>query len=121
MKMNRYKMKPGISISDIERYAEESGKSFGTAGKWVSEDAEYLLIVPLNLNFDVDVVFPKNIENWDDSKHILVMEDSAGQPCGWLNHYRKNPTEEEEPSLHLIELFNEKMDELPFLIRDDSF
>ena len=46
--MNRYKMKPGTTISDIEKYAKKKKYVFSTGGTWISKDAEHCLFIVLN-------------------------------------------------------------------------
>ena len=114
--MNRYKMKPGTTISDIEKYAKESKLIFNTGGKWISKDAEYCLFIVLNDGIDVDIAFPKDLEKWDDFEHILVMNDNICQPYGPFYSYLEDPKEEPDPYLKtVIEKYNQKMDRLPFL------
>ena len=55
--MNRHKMKPGTTISDIEKYAKENKLVFNTGGTWISEDAEYCLFIVLNNDINVDIAF----------------------------------------------------------------
>ena len=114
--MNRYKIKSGNTISDIEEYAKKENLIFSTGGKWISKDTEYCLFILLIGNIEVDIGFPKELEKWDDLEHILVMHDIIGQPYGSFYSYLKDPTEEPDPYLKtIIEKYNKVMDGLPFL------
>lgn len=119
--MNRYKMKPGTTISDIEAYAKEKGLIFNTGGDWISKDAEYCMFIVLIGDIDMDIGFPKNLENWDNFTHVLIMHDSLGQPYGPFYDYLKNSKEELDPFLKsIIEKYNGIMDGFPFLEKKDE-
>ena len=114
--MNRYKMKHGTTISDIEGYAKKEKLVFNNGGKWISKDAEYCLFIVLIGDIEVDIGLPKDLEKWDDYKHVLVMNDNIGQPYGPFYSHLKNPAEEPDPYLKtIIEKYNKVMDGLPFL------
>ena len=114
--MNRYKMKPGTTISDIEKYAEENNLGFNTSGTWVSDDAEYVLRIGLEATILLAIAFPKDLEKWDDFKHVLVLDEDFGQP--YVPFYKQLENPNRKPFLYLksvIEEYNKKMDRLPFL------
>ena len=119
--MNRYKMMPGTTISDIERYAKKEKLVFNNDGTWVSKDAEYCLFIALIDDIEIDIGFPKDLEKWDDFEHVSVMHDYIGQPYGPFYSYLKNPAEKPDPYLKtVIEKYNKKMDSLPFLEKKDE-
>lgn len=114
--MNRYKMKPGTTISDIENFAKKEKIVFNTGGTWISKDAEHCLFIVLNDDIDVDIAFPKDLETWDDYKHVTVMNDTIGQPYMPFYDPYENPEKEPFPYLQMvIEKYHEIMDSLPFL------
>ena len=114
--MNRYKMKPGTTISDIKKYAEERKLIFNKGGKWISKDSEYVLFTVLHNNISLDIAFPKDLKKWDDFKHVLVMHEMIGQPYGPFYRYLQNPTEEPFAYLKtIIDKYNEVMESFPFL------
>ena len=114
--MNRYKMKPGTTISYIEKYAKKKKYVFNNGGTWISKDAEHCLFIVLNDDINVDIAFPKDLKNWDDYNHVTVMDDNLGQPYGPFYEHLKNPAEKSDPYLKMvIEKYHEIMDSLPFL------
>ncbi len=116
--MNRYKMKPGTTISDIENFAKKKKYVFSTGGTWISKDAEHCMFIVLNDDINVDIAFPKELEKWDDYKHVTVMDDSLGQPYMPFYDHLKNLEEKPDHYLKMvIEKYNKIMDSLPFLER----
>ena len=90
-------------------------------GKWISKVAEYCLFIVLIDDIVMDFAFPKDLEKWDDFKHVLVMHDNIGQPYGPFYSYLENPREEPFPFLKtIIEKYNEIMDSLPFLEKKEE-
>ena len=114
--MNRYKLKPGTTITDIKKYAEENKDKckFGKGGWWIAEHANYYLMIDLYENVSVNIAFSMDLENWDDFDNVLVLEDT--HPYSKFYYQLRHP--EKEPSLYLkivIKKYDEIMDSLPFL------
>ena len=119
--MNRYKMKPGTTISDIENFAKKKKYVFNNGGTWISKDAEHCLFIILNDDINVDIAFPKDLETWNDYKHVTVMDDNIGQPYMPFYDQFENPEEEPFPYLQrVIEKYHKIMDSLPFLEKKDE-
>lgn len=115
MKMKRYKIKDTTTLDDIFACGAREG------GSWVNKESEYLIskycyFKKTNFEFDIDVVFKKNILDWDDFNNVLVLDMDFCQP--YTPFYGENYGEEitEFPTLeYCIEQYNEFMDSLPFL------
>ena len=58
--MNRYKMKPGTTISDIEEYAKEKGLIFNTGGTWIELTTHFGLTIPVEGDHEGTIIFPHN-------------------------------------------------------------
>ena len=122
--MNRYKIKPGTTIQDIISFGEENKAkyNFGTGGSWIFKNADYYFIIPLCDDISLDIAFPNDLNNWDDYDYVLVLDEMFGQPYTPFYYKLKNPKEVPGNFLQtIINKYNEKMNELPFLARiDDS-
>ncbi len=124
--MNRYKMKPGTTIADIENCANENRWLFNQGGTWISKDSEHFLSIPLCdrdlkdicTDISLEIAFPHDLEKWDDFENILVMDELFGQPFNPFYKHMDHPEEPPYPRLKaVIEKYNEVMDKLPFLER----
>ncbi len=81
-------MKSGTTITDIKKYAKEKEYVFSNGGTWISNDAAFVMFVPLHNTIMLDIAFPKKLDTWDDYKHILVMDDMFGQTYNLFYIYR---------------------------------
>ena len=112
MRVNRYKMKHGTTILDIENYAKEFNYVFSKGGTWISDDAEYVMFIALNDSISLDIAFPGDIEKWNDCDYVLVINEKIGQPYGPFRNCSENPDSYLEA---LIGKYNETMYSLYFL------
>ncbi len=117
--MNRYRIKPGTTISDIENFAQGKRWIFKKGGgSWIYQDAKYVMFIYLDYNISIDMAFPENLEKWDDFNYILVMDEFFGQPYTPFYDQMKNQDEIPFPVLQkIIDQYNEALNKCTFLER----
>lgn len=109
--MNRYKIKPTTTIEDIK------SASFRDGGSWIDKDCTLFKTIPLIGEIELNVGF-STVDNWDDFKHVLVLDDDFGQP--YTPFYGDNYGRQINDFTFLqkvIRRYNEEMDKLDFLER----
>lgn len=74
LKINRYKLKDGITEKDLSKYNLRNG------GKYIMADATTFLSEKLIKDITLDLCFPKNLSKWNDFDYILVLDEEFGQP-----------------------------------------
>ena len=114
--VNKYKMKPGISMDDILNELREKNLPIGTHGTYISKDAKYSTFKHLIDDIEVCIAFPEDLSVWDDFDHILVMDDNFGQP-----YYPFYKIEEKQFPfvLNVAGCYNKFMDTLSFLEKEN--
>ena len=70
LKINRYKLKDGVTEQDLSKYRLRNG------GSYIMADATTFLSEKLIK----DMCFPKNLHKWNDFDYILVLDEEFGQP-----------------------------------------
>lgn len=82
MKVNRYKIKDGVTFDDILKLPR-----IQDGGNYVEPSAKKMLWKELYKNIDVNIAFPEDLSTWDDFNFILVIDDDFGQPyTPFYNH-----------------------------------
>lgn len=112
--INRYKLKSGVTMDDILSELREKNLPVGTHGTYISKDAKYSTFKTLVDDIKVCIAFPEDLTKWDDYNHVLVMDDSFGQP------YTPFYSIEEKPFRYVLNVaghYNKFMDTLQFLKR----
>ena len=116
--VKRYKMKPNITLEDIQAFAKEHAKKFGFGGAaiWISEDSEHFLSTYINDDILLSIGFPKDLQKWDDFDHVMVMDEDFGQPFTPFYKYIDGEIQEPEDFvMHTVDKYNAVMDSLTFL------
>lgn len=111
-KINRYKVKPGTMVDDLVK------NGFKAGGTWVNKNAVWYRSHCIRLDgleFDVDVVSPANIDEFNDFDCVLVMDSDFGQPyTPFYKHYGEEVTN--FPCLeYVIHGYNKFLGSIPFL------
>jgi len=115
--VNRYKLKPGITMDDILSELRAKKLPIGTHGTYISKDAKYSTCKWLADDISVCIAFPENLASWDDFDHILVMDDECGQPYGPFYDVEKKQF---AYVLNVVGNYNKFMDTMSFLERVDG-
>lgn len=112
MKINRYKLKPNITTSDLIALNAREG------GIWINKESKlflskYFYYKPYEFEFSIGISFKDNIHDWNDFDNILVLDEDFGQP--YTPFYGDNFGEDviNFPCLEfVIEKYNEYMNSL---------
>ncbi len=119
MKIKRFKLKEGVT----REYLIGLGARVG--GSWImsrSEDKNNTLFIhngcyrkDSQLEISFDIGFGENLDTWNDTDCIIVLDDDFCQPyIPFYTHFHEDVTG--FPALEfVIEKYNEYMSSLPFL------
>ena len=74
MKINRYKLKPNITTSDLIALNAREG------GIWINKESKLFLskcfyYKPYEIEFSIGIAFKDNIHDWNDFDNILVLDE----------------------------------------------
>jgi hypothetical protein len=116
LKINRYRLKDGITEDDISKYHLKPG------GHHIAADAGVFIWTSIGPDISLDVGFPKDLSKWDDFNYVTVFDEDFGQP--YLPFYKYlDGTEANNVSPFLrrvIKNYNKVMDSYDFLEKTDG-
>ena len=110
IKMARFRMRPGISVSNVKCISE--------GGSWIHRDAIRFMSIPLHDKYEINlnIGFPEDLSKWDDFNYILVSDEDFGQPYVPFYAYMDGTWKKKSSILtQIIQKYNEEMRALPFL------
>ena len=111
LKINRYKLKDGITEKELSKYNLRNG------GKYIMADATTFLSEKLIKDITLDLCFPKNLSKWNDFDYILVLDEEFGQPYTPFYNFIDGETPNNvSPFLRrVVANYNRVMDSFDFL------
>ena len=115
--VNRYKLKPGVTMDDILSDLSAKKLPVGTHGTYISKDAKYSTFKGLTDDISVSIAFPEDLTAWDDFDHVLVMDDECCQPYGPFYNIEEKQF---AYALNVVGNYNKFMNTLSFLERVDG-
>lgn len=79
MKIKRFKLRDGVTKDELRALGFKPG------GIWIKKDAELFLgkcfyYKPTHFEYDIDIAFGPNINDWNDFDNVLVLDEDFGQP-----------------------------------------
>lgn len=111
MKINRYKLKDGVTKDDLLKLG------FRPGGTYIKEDADISWFRTLVDSISLDIAFPEDISKWNDFDYVIVIDEDFGQPyTPFYSHYEDDEDSECFVFLRkVITAYNKVMDSLGFL------
>lgn len=118
MRINRYKLKPNVTVETIPR--------IGDGGTWIQKDcvkfvSKYFIIKTgkrryrSSFDFTINIGFPDDLSNWNDFDYVLVLDEDFLQPYTPFYSLYKVDVQDFPVLERVIKMYNEYMDSLPFL------
>lgn len=111
MKIDRFKMRPNVSLNNIKCIRE--------GGSWIHENAIQFMSIPIHDKYQItlNIGFPEDLSKWDDFNYILVLDEDFGQPYIPFYAYLDGTWLKKTGSVltQIIQKYNEEMRALPFL------
>lgn len=116
MKINRYKLKDGVTKDDLLKLG------FRPGGTYIKEDADIAWFRTLVDSISLNIAFPEDISKWNDFDYVIVLDDDFGQPyTPFYSHYEDDEDSECFDFLRkVITAYNKVMDSLGFLEKKDN-
>ena len=77
MKINRYKLKPNLTVDDLMKLSAREG------GSWINKESKLFIskcFYYKDCEFSIDIAFKDNIYDWDDSNNIIILDEDCCQP-----------------------------------------
>ena len=106
-KIKRFRLKPDADVSSIQQ------DPFMT---YVHKDAIRGFWHTLKDDITINIVFPKNLSEWNDFDYILVLDEEFCQPYTPFYAFMDDPKRGSFPYLgEVVKAYNEFMASLPYL------
>lgn len=124
--INRYKLKDGITIQDIETEIKQrlrEDKSFhgmfGKGGTWINDkthvDTHFISCQCGNQDISLNIGFPGDLSQWNDFEDVLILDEDFGQPYGPFYNVMDDKTKAFPFVLNIIGNYNKLMNSFSFL------
>ena len=110
--VNRYRMKPGVTLDDIKHELQEKHLPISTNTSYIDGWLEFSTFSMLVDEISVNIGFPKDVSKWDDYEHIVVIDEDFLQPYGPFYNIDEDPF---IYALNVVGHYNKFMDSLSFL------
>lgn len=111
MKIDRFKMRPNVSLNNIKCIRE--------GGSWIHENAIQFISIPIHDKYPItlNIGFPEDLSKWDDFEYVIVLDEEFGQPYAPFYSFMNKPWLVKIGSAlyTIIQNYNEEMRALPFL------
>lgn len=117
MIVNKYKIKDGTTAEDIKSELKLKHLPISEYGKYISKDSVFSTCKNLIKDIEVCIAFPEDLSKWDSFDHVLVMDDSFGQPYDPFYLADEDENRRFPFVLNVIGLYNKFMNSLEFLER----
>ena len=116
LKINRYRIKPDISLEDIMNEIHNRKLSNAEGGSYNNKNSYHCFWKQLKDDITVEIAIPKDVSQWDDFDYVLVLDESFGQP--YTPFYES--TQDFMFLIKVKEAYNKFMDSLDFLERKEN-
>lgn len=117
--VNEYKIKEGTTMEDIEKEIRKKKLIWNGASTYIHKDAVHSTCKSLADDITINIAFPEDLSTWDSYDHVLVMDETGGQP--YYPFYYADQKKEARYRfpfvLTTIGAYNKFMDSLSFLER----
>lgn len=115
--VNKYKIKDGISLADIEAEIKSKNLPWNDGGEYISKDSIHSTFRVLIQDISVSIAFPEDLSKWDSYDHVLILDESFGQPY-YPFYYADEKKDKRFPFvMNVIGLYNKFMNGFDFLER----
>lgn len=115
--VNTYHIKSDITKEDIIKELKEKRLPISEYGTYINKEAKFSTYKNLIKDIEVCIAFPEDLTSWDSFEHVLVLDDSFGQPYDPFYMADENESRRFPFVLNVIGLYNKFMDSLNFLER----